>query len=100
MLWKFILKSKKTGYTFNRQYPIDNYIVDFICRKLKLIIEIDGISHEIKQTNNDYERQRKLESLGYHFIRYSEFDVVRNIEAVCKNIEFTINSIEEKLESK
>ena len=97
MLWKFILKSNKTGFTFNRQYPIDNYIVDFICRKLKLIIEIDGNSHELKPNNNDYERQKKLESLGYQFIRFSEFDVVRNLEAVSRNIEFTINSIDEEL---
>ena len=97
MLWKFILKSNKTGFTFNRQYPIDNYIVDFICRKLKLIIEIDGNQHKLKPNNNDYERQKKLESLGYQFIRFSEFDVIRNLEAVSRNIEFTINSIDEEL---
>jgi very-short-patch-repair endonuclease len=44
-LWKFILKGKKLGYQFNRQRPILNYIADFMCVRLKLIIEVDGITH-------------------------------------------------------
>jgi len=95
MLWKFILKSKKTGYTFNRQFPIDNYIVDFICRKLKLIIEIDGGSHLTKENNNDFERQKKIESLGYKFLRFTESDIVKELEAIIRSIEFAIYTIEE-----
>ena len=49
MLWKEALKAKQMmGYQFNRQFPIGNYIVDFISRKLKLIIEVDGSSHDYK----------------------------------------------------
>jgi very-short-patch-repair endonuclease len=42
-LWKFILKSKQMGYTFNRQRPVLNYIADFMCKPLRLIIEVDDI---------------------------------------------------------
>ena len=45
-LWSKVLRAKKMyGYQFNRQFVIEYYIVDFVCRKLKLIIEVDGYSH-------------------------------------------------------
>ena len=48
-LWSEILNNKKFyGLRFNRQFPISNYIVDFICRQIKLIVEIDGASHQHK----------------------------------------------------
>ena len=49
LLWKY-LRAKQTGYTFNRQKPLLNYIVDFYCKPLSLVIEIDGDSH-----NNKYD---------------------------------------------
>ncbi len=49
-LWKYALKSKQmNGYTFNRQRPIGNYIVDFLCKELKLVIELDGSSHFLEK---------------------------------------------------
>ena len=61
ILWKYVLKNKKTGYTFNRQFVIDKYIVDFISRKLNLIIEIDGSSHLGKEKSKyDFEREQYL----------------------------------------
>ena len=44
MLWK-ILKNKQTGYTFTRQKPILNYIADFYCHELRVVVEVDGSSH-------------------------------------------------------
>ena len=65
MLWNEALKAKQMmGYQFNRQFPIGDYIVDFISRKLKLIIEIDGSSHNFKG-NEDRKKQDYLESLGF-----------------------------------
>ena len=61
LLWNQ-LKGKKLGYDFHRQKPIDNYIVDFFCPKLKLIIEVDGEVHKDKG-EDDIERQSKLESV-------------------------------------
>ena len=72
-IWAEILKAKKMkGYTFNRQRPIDRYIVDFFSAKLKLIIEIDGWTHEGEdQKDRDEVRQEHLESLGYFFLRFT-----------------------------
>ena len=55
-LWyKVLSKRKLSGFRFNRQKPIENYIVDFYCAKLKLVIEVDGESHDeqVKQRENE-----------------------------------------------
>ena len=50
ILWSQVLRAKQFyGLQFNRQFAIDNYIADFICRRLRLIIELDGSSHDHKQ---------------------------------------------------
>jgi len=69
-----------------RQKPIDNYIVDFYCSKLQLIIEIDGFSHEFKFVN-DIQRQRKLETLGLKILRFGNEDIKNNLEGVLYSIE-------------
>jgi very-short-patch-repair endonuclease len=49
ILWRDVLKAKQiNGYQFNRQFPIENYIVDFISKKLKLIIEIEYLEEKSK----------------------------------------------------
>jgi very-short-patch-repair endonuclease len=45
-LWKYALKNKQRGYTFNRQRPVLSYVADFMCKDLKLIIEVDGSTHD------------------------------------------------------
>ncbi len=79
------------GYDFHRQKPIDEYIVDFFCPNLNLIIEIDGESHDRKY-EEDKKRQIKLESLGFHFLRFWDSDVKQNIEGVILTIEKWINT--------
>ena len=49
LLWKHLRSRQLLGYQFMRQKPIYNYIVDFYCSALKLVIEIDGITHNDKQ---------------------------------------------------
>ncbi len=79
VLWSEVLRAKKFyGLQFNRQFSIDNYIVDFICRKLKLIIEIDGASHQHK-TEEDKIRDKRLKELGYQVIRVDEGEVLNDI---------------------
>ncbi len=85
------------GYQYNRQFVIDNYIVDFICRKLKLIIEIDGYSHFVKSEEDHY-RQNKLEELGYRVLRFSEAMVVYRIDEVVQDIEYAMECIEEEMD--
>ncbi len=88
-IWKAVLSRKQTGERFLRQRPIDNFIVDFFAPELVLIIEIDGSSHYNK-VKYDFYRQRKLESLGYVFLRYSEGEVIQNIGLVKEKIDYAI----------
>jgi very-short-patch-repair endonuclease len=69
IVWNY-LKQKKLGYTFRRQYNInDKYIVDFVCLKKKLIIELDGESHLNKQEKDNL-RTQYLEQQGFTVIRF------------------------------
>lgn len=74
------------GFDFDRQRPIDNYIVDFYCKDLQLAIEIDGESH-IGKEKYDEERQKKLESLGVRFLRFDDVVVRYDLDGVVKAIE-------------
>ncbi len=78
-----------------RQKPIDDYIVDFFCSKLKLVIEIDGISHNDK-SEIDRIRCQKLKSLGLSILRFYDWDVKKDIYAVVKAIELWIEEFERK----
>jgi very-short-patch-repair endonuclease len=74
------------GYDFHRQKPLDRFIVDFYCSALKLAIEIDGDSHNYSFAE-DMERQRKLESFGIHFLRFTDLEVKQDIPNVLRAIE-------------
>jgi very-short-patch-repair endonuclease len=100
-LWKFILKAKKTGYQFNRQRPVLNYIADFMCVKLKLIIEVDGYTHlQESVVKNDIVRQKRLEDHGFTVIRFKDEDVLLNIDYVHKRIMSTIQELEKTMLAK
>ena len=81
LFWNQVKGRKIKGYQFMRQKPILNYIVDFYCGKLKLVVEIDGESHIGKEENDEY-RQSKIEGLGIKFLRFSDPDVKKNINGV------------------
>ncbi len=75
LLWREI-QNKALGWEFHRQVPIDNYIVDFFCHELMFAIEVDGSSHDDPDTYlYDQRRQKELESLGVHFLRFTEGEV-------------------------
>jgi very-short-patch-repair endonuclease len=76
LLWRQI-KAKALGVEFHRQVPLDNYIVDFYCHELMLAIEIDGGSHT--SLEDDMKRQNELQSLGVHFIRFTERTVRKDM---------------------
>lgn len=72
ILWNEVFRGNKFhGYQFNRQFCIDRYIVDFISRKLKLVVEIDGGSHKFKY-EEDKARDERLRALGFKVVRFSE----------------------------
>jgi very-short-patch-repair endonuclease len=88
-----IAERKLWGYLRNfpvkfwRQRPIDNFIVDFYCPKLKLVIEVDGDSHFTESgLVYDEERTRILEGYGLRVIRFRNDEVLRNFEGFCEQI--------------
>ncbi len=98
LLWRDALKAKQHWpYQFNRQFIIGDYIVDFICRKLKLIIEIDGSSH-IAKSEEDFKRQNFLESLGFTVLRFAESLVVYRIDDVVAEIDYAIKCLKQRIE--
>ncbi|TLD43034.1 MAG: putative DNA methylase [Candidatus Jettenia ecosi] len=86
LLWRYLKGKQLLGYDFDRQKPIDNYIVDFFCNELMLAIEIDGVSHE-NTSEEDRIRQSKLESLGVRFLRFYDSNIKKNIQGVLWVIE-------------
>ncbi len=84
-LWEG-LRDKKIGLKFRRQHPIYKYIPDFVCLEKRLIIEIDGEIHQ-HQLDEDAERQLILEEKkGYHFLRFTNEQVLNDIDAVIDDI--------------
>ncbi|MBL1279895.1 MAG: endonuclease domain-containing protein [Fluviicola sp.] len=88
-LWRALLCRNKMGVKFKRQRPIHNYIVDFLSQEINLIIEIDGNSH-FNKGEYDAKRQRKLEELGFSFLRFGEGEVINNIAEVYSAIAHAI----------
>jgi tryptophan synthase alpha chain len=79
ILWE-ILKGKKLGVKFRRQHPIWNYIADFYCPELKLVIEVDGSIHDIKEVKeNDISRQEIIESFDIRVIRFPNRQIRQNL---------------------
>ena len=85
LLWKYLRGKQFEGLDFDRQKPIDKFIVDFFCNEMRLVIEIDGVTHNDKQEYDKY-RQDKLEELGLSVLRYDALDVVNNIEGVLTDL--------------
>tara|TARA_R110002126_G_scaffold120282_3_gene261471 strand:- start:1009 stop:1410 length:402 start_codon:yes stop_codon:yes gene_type:complete len=95
-LWKYALRKKlMKGYSFKRQRPVLNYIADFMCQKLKLIIEVDGSSHNSEEAlRRDKERQRRLEEIGFTLIRFTNEDVLTNMDSVRAQIGKVVEDLE------
>jgi cyclase len=90
VLWMY-LRNKIKGLKFRRQHPIGVYVADFYCHKAKLIIEIDGSIHSLPEVHQkDDIRQKELEGWGYEVIRFSNEQVLGQIETVLEIIEKTI----------
>jgi very-short-patch-repair endonuclease len=94
-LWLKLKGKQMYGYDFHRQKPIDNYILDFFCYDLLLGIEVDGYSHEIVEVyNKDRIKQKRMNELGITILRFSDFEVLKDMENVIRAIEFYILEFE------
>lgn len=86
IIWNNI-RNIQLGHKFRRQHIIGDYIVDFVCLKKKLVIEIDGKYHSTsKQIEKDQERTKYLEALGYEIIRFTNEEVICSLEKVIDQI--------------
>ena len=80
-LWQRLRKSQIRGVKFRRQFAIERFIVDFCAPGIRLIIEVDGPTHEYTQAE-DAIRQAYLESVGFTVIRFTNLDVLNTLDAV------------------
>ena len=86
ILWRELrLTTKNQGFHFRRQHPLSPYIVDFVCLKLRLIVEVDGASHDTR-LEHDRQRDADLKSRGYETMRFTHDDVVTNRAGVVMTI--------------
>ncbi len=96
-LWHHLKGKKMIGYDFHRQKPIDNFIVDFFCNKLKLVIELDGYTHTFEEVvDKDELKQEKLKELGISVLRFRDEDVMKNMDGVLNVIRQFIDDFKEK----
>ena len=88
-LWKYVLRAHQMkGYQFRRQRPVLNYIADFMCKELKLIIEVDGLSHHYYDVQiNDKVKQKELIAAGFTILRFDDNRVLSSIDTVIIEIE-------------
>jgi very-short-patch-repair endonuclease len=83
-LWRR-LSGSKAGFAFRRQLVIGEYIVDFACTKVRLVVEVDGAYHE-QRARHDAARDRALNELGWVVVRVSEHQVFRDLDGVVAGI--------------
>lgn len=70
-LWSHLRRRQVEGWKFRRQAPIGDYVVDFLCVAAKLVVELDGSTHDELKFDYDQRRQAWLESQGYKVLRFS-----------------------------
>lgn len=93
ILWGY-LKTKPFNLKFRRQHPYTVYILDFYCHSLKLVIEVDGSIHNLKEVKiNDIERQELLEKDGLRVVRFTNEEILRSFEKVKDAINLLVQNM-------
>jgi very-short-patch-repair endonuclease len=83
LLWRYLKAGHLDGVSFRRQTPIGEHIVGFASHAAKLVIEVDGYSHDFEQAQRrDAARDAWLASRGYRVLRFTNQDVLSNLEGV------------------
>ena len=89
LLWEKLRARQILGLRFRRQHPIDFFIVDFYCHQARLVIEIDGEIHS-QQADYDDGREAHIEKYDIKVIRFTNFEVINDIEKVLDKIKSTL----------
>ena len=96
-LWMQLKGKQMQGYDFHRQKPIGNYIADFFCNKLRLVIEIDGSTHDFDEVQQkDRNKQDFLNKLGITVLRFTNKEVMTSVFQVVQTIEDYISEFEKE----
>ena len=96
-LLRYYLKNRNLqGHKFRRQYPIGSYIVDFVCCKQKLIVELDGGQH-MEQQVYDQKRTDFLENKNYHVLRFWNNDVTTHTNVILETLTLALSQREREL---
>ncbi len=96
ILWQKLKRKQMYGHDFHRQKPIDQYILDFFCYELMLGIEVDGYSHQIVEVfNKDVKKEKIMNKFGIYILRFSEHQVLKDMDNVLRAIEEYIINFEE-----
>ena len=84
-LWTALSNRKIAGHKFSRQMPVGPYFADFLCREAGLVVELDGFSHDLRQTH-DQQRDAFLSAKGLTVLRFTNADVMTNLDGVTQAI--------------
>jgi isobutyryl-CoA mutase len=96
VLWEK-LRNKKEGYKFRRQHVIGQFIADFVCLKKGLVIEVDGNYHQLPEIKTgDAERTQSLNKLGFDVLRFTNDEILNNLETVVQQIHTKLFSLPDK----
>jgi very-short-patch-repair endonuclease len=94
MLWTKLCRNQMLGLQFRRQHPINRFIVDFYCVKVKLVIEVDGKIHDIRENRvYDIGRSQILNDFEITVIRFTNEMIIGGLENVIKIIESTVKQL-------
>ena len=86
LLWRE-LRGKRTGLKFRRQFPVMDYVADFACVEVRLLIEIDGMAHDMgNRPERDERRDRILNDKGWRIMRIAAGDVLKDVMGVTQSI--------------
>ncbi len=100
ILWN-IIKVNEWHLKFRRQHPISNYIADFYCHQIKLVIELDGGYHENKEVKiYDAAREKEIKKLGINIIRFKNDEVLNHLENVLNKLNSVVADLKNTVEQK
>jgi very-short-patch-repair endonuclease len=93
LLWRYLKANRIDGLGFRRQVPLGNYIADFVCMSVRLLVELDGQSHDFDaQRKADEKRDAFFVAKGFRVVRFSNQDVISNLEGVVEAIRLAASS--------
>lgn len=90
LLWTALSNRKVAGHKFSRQMPVGPYFADFLCRDVRLVLELDGCSHDIGH-EYDGRRDRFMVEQGFQVMRFANTEVLNNLDGVVRTIALALS---------